>query len=477
MLRPYQSAQTTSHCGHCGRYAVPGLCGPADAEIQDGGSFIGRKAVALRIQWLTLHKDELEQTVEQLQPIHKELDRQKNHEFVFTARFVQEAEQRQSDYLRGLEISKELNAVEDKLSHLDLFWLGQLDKQIEDLKKEIERLRKESKACSETIGRLETQLHTLEYEKLPDQYRQLTEREDTLQEQFTEQYQIAVGLPRYEQELKRLGRASVVAKNFGDQLPRAQNEVNQTQSRLFQARREYVQQFQPCSFQVEVMDNQEFDDERKRLEESELPQYREKIRLARESALEQFQNDFLSKLRDGIQNVQEQVKNLNRALKQAHLHQSFPQLLPMRMSGQDVERYRAFGLARPKEYLQRLQDAMNKGQFLLFQDAIEKILQDGQRLGLLPAAPALLIVGVLVVGDDAPVQGGVANLPHPRGKGALAQQGAYLLPGIGRAGSIDRATGKMADICERRREKGALPFRVRLFEIQQRDQEVQQVAG
>ena len=51
------------------------------------------------------------------------------------------------------------------------------------------------------------------------------------------------------------------------------------------------------------MDNQEFDDERKRLEESELPQYREKIRLARESALEQFQNDFLSKLCDGIQNV------------------------------------------------------------------------------------------------------------------------------------------------------------------------------
>ena len=60
-----------------------------------------------------------------------------------------------------------------------------------------------------------------------------------------------------------------------------------------------------------------------------------------------------------------------------HLHQSFPQLRPMRMSGQDVERYRAFGLARPKEYLQRLQDAMNKGQFLLFQDAIEKILHYG----------------------------------------------------------------------------------------------------
>ena len=62
-----------------------------------------------------------------------------------------------------------------------------------------------------------------------------------------------------------------------------------------------------------------------------------------------------------------------------HLHQIFPQLRPMRMSGQDVERYRAYGLARPKPkaYLQRLQDALNKGQFLLFQDAIEKILHYG----------------------------------------------------------------------------------------------------
>ena len=60
-----------------------------------------------------------------------------------------------------------------------------------------------------------------------------------------------------------------------------------------------------------------------------------------------------------------------------HLHKIFPQLRPMRMSGRDVERYRAFGLTRPKAYLQCLQDALNKGQYLLFQDAIEKILHYG----------------------------------------------------------------------------------------------------
>ena len=53
------------------------------------------------------------------------------------------------------------------------------------------------------------------------------------------------------------------------------------------------------------------------LEESELPQYREKIRKARESALEQFQNDFLYKLQSSIKQVQDQVRNLNKALKYA----------------------------------------------------------------------------------------------------------------------------------------------------------------
>lgn len=310
-LRRHRTAVTADGMLYQGYVARPMLA----SRMED--AFIGRKAVDLRIQLLIARMEELQQITARMQPVHQELDRQKKHEFVFSARFVQEAEQRQGDYLRGLEISKELDAVEDKLSHLDLFWLGQLDKQIKDLEKDIERLRKESKTCSGEIGRLEAQLHELEYVKLPDQYQQLTGKEDTLQELFTEQYRTAVGLPRYEQELKRLGRASVVAKNFGDQLHRSEKEMGQTQNRLFEARREYVQQFQPCSFRVEVMDNQEFDDERKRLEESELPQYCEKIRLARESALEQFQNDFLSKLQDGIQNVESQVKRLNQALKQA----------------------------------------------------------------------------------------------------------------------------------------------------------------
>ena len=53
------------------------------------------------------------------------------------------------------------------------------------------------------------------------------------------------------------------------------------------------------------------------METSELPKYRDKIKAARESAMEQFQNDFLAKLKSSIDQVQAQVKSLNKALKQA----------------------------------------------------------------------------------------------------------------------------------------------------------------
>ncbi|MPM71243.1 hypothetical protein SDC9_118206 [bioreactor metagenome] len=60
-----------------------------------------------------------------------------------------------------------------------------------------------------------------------------------------------------------------------------------------------------------------------------------------------------------------------------HLQSLVPKLTPMRMSGQDVERYHAYGLARDADYFSRLAQAFESGQFSLFGDAIQKILEYG----------------------------------------------------------------------------------------------------
>lgn len=169
------------------------------------------------------------------------------------------------------------------------------------------------------IGRRAVQLriHQLEYEILPEKYQRYEAIEDVLNEEFTKEYRETIGVPRYRQELVRLKKADVIRKNFGDSLAQSTKAMDGAQKKLFAARREYAERFKPCAFQIEVMDNTEYEEERRTLQESELPRYKEKIRAARESAMEQFQNDFLAKLKSSIDQVQDQVHNLNKALRQA----------------------------------------------------------------------------------------------------------------------------------------------------------------
>ena len=48
-----------------------------------------------------------------------------------------------------------------------------------------------------------------------------------------------------------------------------------------------------------------------------MPQYKDKIAVARKESMEQFQSDFLDKMRDNIMTAQHQIKEINEALKLA----------------------------------------------------------------------------------------------------------------------------------------------------------------
>ncbi len=281
-------------------------------------TFIGRRAVTLRIERLEAEMKATEVEIACWTPVGALLTKHKGDETLFTQFFVQSTvEQRRMDFRRGREIATEVERLDEELSRLDLFWLNEQRRQIELLKREIAGLDGEKTRHAQEKARLEEHIRRLEYVELPELYGKQAEKEDALSEQFTPSFVERVGKPRYEQEFVRLKRAAAVAKNFGDRLAQTRRERETAQSRLFKARQEYVSAFQPCPFRVDVMGNDEFAQEQKRLEESELPKYREKIRAARESAMEQFQNDFLAKLKSSIDQVHDQVKSLNKALKRA----------------------------------------------------------------------------------------------------------------------------------------------------------------
>ena len=59
------------------------------------------------------------------------------------------------------------------------------------------------------------------------------------------------------------------------------------------------------------------------------------------------------------------------------LQNLIPALQPMRMSGEFVEKFHKYGLVRSETYLSQLQTELNQGNYGLFQDSVEKILQYG----------------------------------------------------------------------------------------------------
>lgn len=284
-------------------------------ELMDD-AFIGRYAVSLRVSRLEEKLTQIEDQLRYWNPIRQLLSQSK--EPLFTHFFVQNTvAEKQKAYLHGMEIANEVTDIDDQLSKLDLLWLDEQRRTIAALGDEIIALNKEKEQKGIQIGQHKERIRQLDYEVLPDHYQQLSYMEDRLQDEFSVEYQESIGLPRYQQELARLKRADIVHKNFSSRLEQSVKEQDTARKKLFFARREYTDRFKPCSFRVEAMDNDEFESERRLLEESELPKYREKINAARESAMEQFQNDFLAKLKSSIDQVQDQVKNLNRALRQA----------------------------------------------------------------------------------------------------------------------------------------------------------------
>lgn len=216
-------------------------------------AFIGRRSINLRVSRL---EEALKQIDEQMcywDPIHQLLTQSK--EPLFTHFFIQNTvAEKQIAYLRDMEITKEVTDIEDQLSKLDLLWLDEQRRTIAALGDEIIALNKEKEQKGIQIGQRKERIRQLDYEVLPNHYQQLSNMEDRLQDEFPVEYQENIGLPRYQQELDRLKRADIVHKNFSNRLEQSVKEQDTAQRKLFNARREYTDQFKPCSFRVEAMD-------------------------------------------------------------------------------------------------------------------------------------------------------------------------------------------------------------------------------
>ena len=104
--------------------------------------------------------------------------------------------------------------------------------------------------------------------------------------------------------------------DYRNKVFRTNRDVNNLNGDI-RAKKENYNRNYNISLAINENDNFEFNDEWERIKNISLPQYKDKIAVARKESMEQFQSDFLDKMRDNIMTAQQQIKEINEALKLA----------------------------------------------------------------------------------------------------------------------------------------------------------------
>ncbi|MCG9969171.1 cell division protein MukB [Pelotomaculum terephthalicicum JT] len=312
-LRKYRTAVTPEGMLYQGYVARP------LSRVLMNDAYIGKLAIKKRLERLELAQQTLSETIKMIQSTRDLLSKHKEKEPLITERYVQTIIRDSIEkFSRTEALSVQLTDLSKAYDALDLTWLAKISDVIESVRKDLKSKLGEKEQCSNQRELCKNRLHELEYKDLSDHYQALQKKEDELGDLFSPEYTEKIGEPRYQEELQRLKTANSIFNNFGhSRQEQSKKEYDESRKKLVYARRDYVNSYPPCRFVPDAMGNDEFAAELQRLSESELPKYKEKIQKARESAFEQFQNDFLAKLKTNIDTVQAQVRDLNRALQKA----------------------------------------------------------------------------------------------------------------------------------------------------------------
>lgn len=211
-------------------------------------------------------------------------------------------------------ISRQIDQVTTELGQLDL-------SKVYELEERIRGLEKDKDGCSRLVREIivqqsmkEQSLHRLAQEDIPKLTEKLLAQQAGLESRYPEEWRNLNGETRFKAELLRLGTPDKVWTNYSTQLSRTENQLEEKWNELLKLRSDFNRDFQGA-FEVTTPANDAWAAELQRLLGTCLPEYEEKIRGARGKAQQEFQEDFISKLRQNIEVVREQIDELNGALK------------------------------------------------------------------------------------------------------------------------------------------------------------------
>lgn len=217
----------------------------------------------------------------------------------------------------GLEgLRKTLDYIKEELSERDTTLISSIDKRLKDVEADIEDLKQGNETLILEKGNLTNEIENLKKDKIKTEEFKIHEKEKSLINNYDVEFVNEKCLPYLENEFKEGKNFLTILNEQNTSIVRSQYIASNIFSQLVKARRDYCRDYH-LSYDAEATDNNQFNAELAEFRDVKLPEYKEKIKDSYDKATQQFKDDFIFKLRSAIEEAEDQIENLNQALKES----------------------------------------------------------------------------------------------------------------------------------------------------------------
>jgi len=227
---------------------------------------------------------------------------------------------------------------------IDTSVIDSLKKRINVLDDDIIAQEKQVNAARERRGGMNEALDRLQNETIPRFTIELSKKEATIAEQYNAEWIKETGSLRYQRELSARGKAGSIFTAFPREQSRVKKAKDEAWESLLDLRRSYNEKYK-MGLDIKAECNDAYDEAWLELTDNKLPDYLARISDARTKAFEQFQEDFISRLQNNMNNAKRQIEELNGALRGATF-------------GEDSYRFRIIPKPEYKRYYDMIVDEM-----------------------------------------------------------------------------------------------------------------------
>lgn len=274
--------------------------------------YIGKRAIRRQLE---ICEREIRETKGEIRKTAELLDRLNSISRVFDgyAELFYRLRENLNIYRDLDRVRQDLYDRKKELDSLDLSYVNRLEEEIIQLKKDKEGLESGIGEIRHKIGRMENEVKndSTRRKERKQNYDRLSSELSAFQEENADL--IEEGEAKYERETAQKPLEKIIenySRSMNSYSTRVENKVKELQ----QLKVEYNKDFH-FGGRYQQDDVEDYLTEFRKLVESELPEYEEKIKEAQQRAEEEFKEHFIARLQESINNAREEFRMLNDALR------------------------------------------------------------------------------------------------------------------------------------------------------------------